>query len=97
MAPVVPFGVWRKIARARRSDPQADTQGHSGGAGERVQHHARRLADGNDINGGSGPQGSGQSGIAKGVMNQTAGIGSIQRRMQDSTEVVTEVWNGARQ
>jgi len=24
-------------------------------------------------------------------MNQTAGIGSIERRMQDSTEVVTEV------
>jgi hypothetical protein len=30
-------------------------------------------------------------------MNQAAGIGSIERRMQDSTEVVTKVWNGARQ
>ena len=30
-------------------------------------------------------------------MNQAAGIGSIERRMQDSSEVVTEVWNGARQ
>jgi len=97
MAPVVPLGVRRKLSRARRSDPHPDTQRHSGGARERVQHHARSLADGNDINGGSGLQGSGQVGIAKGVMDQAAGIGSIERRMQDSTEVVTEVWNGARQ
>jgi hypothetical protein len=97
MAPVVPFRVGRKICRAQRSDPHADTRRDSGGARERVQHHARRLADGNDINGGSGSQSSGQSGIAKGVMKQAAGICSIERRVQDSTEVVTEVWNGARQ
>jgi hypothetical protein len=30
-------------------------------------------------------------------MNQAAGVGSIEGRMQDSTEVATEVWNGARQ
>jgi hypothetical protein len=97
MAPVVPFRARRKICGARGSNPHADAQRHSGGARERVQHHARRLADGNDINGGSGPQSSGQSGVAKGVMNQAAGIGSIERRMQDSTEVETKVWNGARQ
>ena len=26
------------------------TQRHTGGARERVQHHARRLADGDDVN-----------------------------------------------
>jgi len=30
-------------------------------------------------------------------MNQAAGVGSIERRMQDGMQVVTEVWNGAGQ
>jgi hypothetical protein len=30
-------------------------------------------------------------------MNQADGISGVERRMQDSTEVVTEVWNEARQ
>jgi hypothetical protein len=97
MPPVVPFRVSRKIRGARRADTHADTQRHSAGARERVQHHARCLADGNDIDSGSGLQLGRKSRIAKGVMNQAAGVSSIERRMQDSTEVVTEVWNGARQ
>jgi hypothetical protein len=97
MPSLVPFRTRGKICRPRRSDPHADAQRHSGSAPERVQHRARRLADGNDINGGRGLQRGGESRIAKGVMNQSTGISSFERRMQNSTEVVTEVWNGTRQ
>jgi hypothetical protein len=38
-----------------------------------------------------------EAGFVKGVINEAAGIGGIERRMQDGMQVVAEVWNGAGQ
>jgi hypothetical protein len=62
-----------------------------------VEHDARRLADGNDVNRRRGPHGGHETGFVKGVMNEAAGIGGIKRRMHDGKQVGAEVWNGAGQ
>ena len=97
MASPVPLRALRQVRGTEQPDPDPGTQRHTSGASKRVEHGARRLADGNDVNRRRRLHGGHETGFVKGVMNEAAGIGGIERRMQDGMQVVAEVWNGAGQ
>ena len=97
MASPVPLRALRQVRRTERPDPHSGSQGHARSNRKRVEHDACRLADGDDVNRRCGLHGGHETGFVKGVMNEAAGIGGIERRMQDGVQVVAEVWNGAGQ
>jgi hypothetical protein len=90
----MPFHVRLEVRRTLRADTDADSQRHGCVSGKRLQHHSRSFTSSDDIDRGCGSQCSDQARVEQGVLNEAARIGSLERRMQDGMQVVTEVWNG---
>ena len=95
MSCLVPFCAGGNVSPLTR--PDADTRAHlqAGGACKDPEHPGRRLSRCNHIDGRCAMHHRDDRGIAQRLMNEAAGIGSFERRMEDGTQVVTKVLNGA--